>query len=108
MIYSHFQYDTIYPYSLSTSFSLLSNISMYTIPLTPSNFGTQDGVVTNITACINITSQCGITFSGETVCGFYNSGIHPRYSLSKSNFEILKFFIYERLNSLIYLNYDYY
>ena len=75
--YSHSQYGTTNEFANSSSFSLLSDITLLSLLqlVTPHNFSTADGVVTNITACISIASQCGTPFSGDMLCGFFNSGI---------------------------------
>ena len=72
--YSHSQYETVSAFNNSSAFSLPSDVSIHSVQLTPHSFSTADAVVTNITACVNITSQCGMAFNGEMLCGDFNSG----------------------------------
>ncbi|KAI6659416.1 hypothetical protein LOD99_10813 [Oopsacas minuta] len=67
LIYNHTQSDITHQFSNSTTFLLLSSITEYNTYITPHNFTTDDGVVTNITACIQIIQQCGV-FNGQTIC----------------------------------------
>ncbi|KAI6659412.1 hypothetical protein LOD99_10831 [Oopsacas minuta] len=72
LVYNHTQSDLTHQFSSSTTFLLLSSITEYTTYITPHNFTTDDGVVTNITTCIQIIQQCG-AFNGHTICRFFNA-----------------------------------
>ncbi|KAI6649883.1 hypothetical protein LOD99_6433 [Oopsacas minuta] len=72
LVYNHTQSDITHQFSNSTTFLLLSNESIYSIYITPHNFTTDDGVITNITACIQLIQQCGV-FNEQTICVFFNS-----------------------------------
>ena len=69
-MYSHSQssdipqfYDTVF------TFQQTSTDTDYIVSLTPHPFNTIDVVVTNITACLQITRQCGLAFSGVKCYG---------------------------------------
>ena len=73
--YSHSQYETVYEFNNSSAFSLPSDVSIHSVQLTPHSFPTADAVVTNITACVNIASQCGMAFCGGMLCADFSSGL---------------------------------
>ena len=75
LYYNYSQSDTTTQlYSNTSTFQQISTDTDYTVVLTPHSFNTDDGVVTNITVCLQITQQCGVEFSGVRMCAFFNSG----------------------------------
>ena len=63
-------------YNISQNISLLSSVTELDIIdiITQSNFSTNSGKFSSLMVCIQITEQCGGTFSGEMLCDYYETG----------------------------------